>query len=661
MHRDPEVSDWRLDLRRLNWLCACLALVLAPHSLRLPIWVSAIFVGLCIWRLHNARRGDILPSRWPVVFICLAILPGVYFSYGTLTGRSAGVALLALLAGIKLLEARSLRDAYVLSFLGFFLVITHFLYDQSIATGAYFLVVVVIMTASLNSFTDSGSSAQVLQHLRRAALYVAQALPLMLILFVLFPRIPGPFWNLPKDAASSSATTGLGDELRPGSISNLSQSAAVAFRVRFDGPLPPVEQLYWRGPVYTATDGKRWSVGKPVFNRRPPLFEASGRAVDYEVTLEAHGRKWLAALDLPTTLPADAIISDQFEIQATRKVLKRLRYRLRSFPRYRLTNSQPVRPLEVLALPPKQHPKARELALSWLQSTNHDVEIVERALTYFRTQPFVYTLTPKLLSGDVVDEFLFGSREGFCQDYATSFTVLMRAAGIPARVVTGYQGGELNPLGDYLLVRQRDAHAWVEVWIKGSGWRRVDPTAAVAPDRIRLGIDSVSPPTLGPDALDINPGPLVSDAFRRLRLAIDSVHTSWNAWVLGYGQEQQVKFLDKFGLDARDYGNLVLALTVALSAGLSLLAFGLFRNRQAQDPVTVSYIKFCRKLEAQGLSRAPYEAPWDYAGRVCEARPELTTAVNDITTAYVSLRYEPPSTNSVTPQLLRAQINNFSP
>ncbi len=656
---DPEVRDWRLDQHRLSWLCACLTLVLAPHALRQPLWVSGVFLILCLWRLWNNHRGDSLPPRWAVVFTCLAILPGIYLSFGTLTGRAAGIAMLTLLAGIKLMEAHGLRDAYVLGFLGFFLVITHFLYNQDIATGIYMLGAVVVMTASLSTFSHRGDPPAVLRQLRDAALLVGQALPLMLILFVLFPRIPGPFWNLPRDVAS--ATTGLGDDLRPGTISNLSQSNAVALRVRFDGPPPPPEQLYWRGPIYSKTNGKRWSVGNPVFSRRPPLFEPKGPPVNYEITIEAHGRKWLAALDLPATLPSGAIISDEFQVQATRKVRDRRRYRMRSYTQYSFINTYPQRFQEALALPPGQHPKARALARSWRREEGSSMAVVNRALKYFRSQSFVYTLTPMLLSGDVVDEFLFDSQEGFCQDYATSFTVLMRAAGIPARVVTGFQGGEMNPLGDYLLVRQRDAHAWAEVWLRGRGWQRVDPTAAVIPERINSGIDAVFPPRLGPAALDLDPGPVVSDAFKRLRLAIDAVQARWNAWVLGYGQEQQRKFLDLFGLDASHYGNLVVTLTVTLATVLTLLGFWLLRSRHRQDPLILSYAVFCRKLQSRGLTRALHEGPWDYAQRVASAYPELAGPVNEITHIYVSLRYAPPESTTGTLRQLQNSIKAFQP
>ncbi len=659
LRADPEILDWRLDQRHLIWLCTSLVLVLAPHWQRLPWWISLGFVGLCCWRLWNCRRGNKLPGRWTVVFISLAILPGVYFSYGTLTGRSAGIALLALLAGIKLLEARQLRDAYVLSFLGFFLIITHFLFDQSITSGAYMLGVVVLMVAGLSSFTSHSTPPSVPLQLRKAALMVAQSLPLMLILFVLFPRLPGPFWKLPKDA--TTASTGLGDELRPGSISQLSQSDAVAFRVRFDGPVPPAGQRYWRAMVYTKTDGKRWTHGKSVYNRRALPFVRRGPAVDYEITLEPHNRNWMTALELPSALPAGVVISDEFQIRSPAKITQRKRYRVRSYPNFSFDAARPRRLSEALTLPTGQHRLARQMALDWRRELGSDHAIVRRALDYFHRQPFVYTLSPTRLTGDVVDEFLFKTRQGFCQDFATAFTVLMRAAGIPARVVGGYQGGELNPLGDYLLVRQRDAHAWAEVWLAGRGWQRVDPTAAVAPERISRGIDAAIPPRLGPDVLNLNPGPVVIDAFRRLRLVVDGIQAKWNSWVLGYGQEQQRKFLDHFGLDARSYGDLVMALTVLLTITLIVSAYGLLRGRQKSDPVLSSYTIFCRKLHRRGIHRQSWEGPLTFAKRVVLARPDLATTVNTITDLYVTLRYGNVPSDTLAQEKLKTHIRQFQP
>jgi transglutaminase-like putative cysteine protease len=638
---DPELAGWHLSAGRLSWLCISLVLVIAPHVSRMPSWVSALFAVLGLWRLWKVHRGDDrLPNRWLVVAIALAVVPGVYLSFGTITGRQAGVAMLTLLAGIKLLETRSLRDCYVLSYLGFFLVITAFLFDQDIGTGAYMLLVVVVMTATLHALGASpGHDPRmgIATHLRRGGVLVAQAVPLMLVLFVLFPRIPGPLWGLPKDARSG--VTGLSEEMRPGDISTLSESDAVAFRVRFQGAPPPAAQLYWRGPVLTRTDGRRWTRGAARLLPYAVRFERLGRPVDYELTLEPHGRRWLFALDLPATAPRGSIVSDDLQIRAPRDVRERRRYRMRSYLEYRLEARAPLHPLATLELPPGRHPRARALALSWRQELGRDRRIVERALGWLRDQDFVYTLTPPALPGDPVDDFLFGSRQGFCEHYAGAFTVLMRAAGIPARVVTGYQGGELNPIADHLLVRQRDAHAWTEVWLQGSGWTRVDPTAVVAPERIEQGIDVAIPPRVGAGAFSFTPAPAVADTFRRLRQVLDAAQSRWNAWVLGYGPGRQREVADLLGLDGSSLGSLVLALTVALALLLGILAMWMFPRRGSRDPVRRCYAAFCARLARQGLPREPAEGPLSYAARVTARRPELAPAVAAITEAYVALRY----------------------
>ena len=284
---DPELAGWHLSAGRLSWLTLSLALVVAPHVSRMPFWITGLFLITCFWRLWRAHHGDDRPlSRWWLMFIALAVVPGVYGSFGTITGQQAGVALLTLLSGIKLLETRSLRDAYVLSFLGFFLVITGFLFDQSLLTGVYMVAVVVVMTATLLSLGISPGHSPamgVVSHLRHGGVLVAQALPLMLVLFVLFPRIPGPIWGLPKDA--NAGVTGMSDDMSPGNISSLSKSDAVAFRVRFDTPVPPVAQLYWRGPVLAHTDGRRWTRGARALQLGPVSSVARrGQPTDYEIT-----------------------------------------------------------------------------------------------------------------------------------------------------------------------------------------------------------------------------------------------------------------------------------------------------------------------------------------------------------------------------------------
>src|SRR3569623_946517 len=416
-------------------LLAALALVGVPHALHLPLWLSGVAVGLGIWRYIAAHRQLRLPPSWLRIALTVLSLGAIFGQYGTLLGRDAGAALLIAMLGLKLLELREPRDVYVVGCLGYFLVIVHFLYSQTPLLVVYMLATVVLLTATLIDLTRR-EHAPLRPLLRLAATLVGYAVPLMLAAFILFPRISSPLWGLPNDAYSGMS--GLSNEMAPGRISQLSLSDAVAFRVEFEGALPPPQQRYWRGPVFSLTDGERWR-GGPLDERErgAPSFVALGAPFRYSVTLEPRDHRWLFALELPA----------------------------------------------------EGSPRARALAADWRAHATSSADVVQAALRMYREQHFVYTLTPPRIDDDFVDGFLFGTRRGFCEHYAASLAFLMRAAGIPARVVTGYQGGELNSFGNYLVVRHRDAHAWTEVWLGDSGWVRVDPTAAVAPERIERGID----------------------------------------------------------------------------------------------------------------------------------------------------------------------------
>ncbi len=637
---DAETAAWRLEAPRLLWLIAASTLVLVPHALRIPFWISAAFVVLVGWRLLAVLRGLPLPSRWFLSAFALAFVPGVWLSFGTVLGRDAGVAMLVFLAGMKLLETRTLRDAYVVCFLGYFLIITNFLYSQSMLMGVYMVLVVLVTTSTLVVLNGDDEHARVRQRLRVGAVLLLQAIPVALVLFVLFPRIPGPLWGLPKDAFAG--VTGLSDAMSPGSISSLSQSDAVAFRVRFDGPPPASSELYWRGPVLWDTDGRRWSGEQRVRAGLPPEARTGGTPVDYTVTLEPHQQRWLFALELPVRVPDGARLTRDFQLLARQAVRERRRYSVRSYLQHELRGLSPAERERALALPVGKHPKARRLAADWRAAARDDAEIVRRGLAYFTEQPFFYTLKPPLLGGDTVDEFLFLSRRGFCEHFAAAFTVLMRAAGVPTRIVTGYQGGEPNALGDYLVVRQRDAHAWTEVWLEDRGWVRVDPTAAVSPTRIEQGMTAALPESEGAvAALALEAGLPLRDALRGLRDALDTVSNGWNEWVLGYGPQRQRELLANIGLDANDWRRLGLVLLVALMITLTLVTAWLLRPRRQLDRAAREYARLCRKLARAGLARAPNEGPVDYAERVARERPELAAAVANAIERYVALRYAP--------------------
>ncbi|MFZ5530350.1 MAG: transglutaminase TgpA family protein, partial [Pseudomonadota bacterium] len=546
----------------------------------------------------------------------------------------AGIALLVTMLAMKLMEIRTLRDAMLLNVLGYFVVITNFFYTQTIPTALYMMGVVWLITAGMIAVQRERSFTH-REILPVAGTLLAQAVPLMLVLFVLFPRVQGPLWGLPQDTRAT--ITGLSDKMAPGSVSQLILSDAVAFRVKFEASPPQVQQLYWRGPVLWDFDGRTWNMGKP----QPTLqahYQSLDEPVRYTVTLEPHNQRWLFALDLPAQVPPASMVTRDFQLLANAPLRTRLRYDMSSHLRYRTDATENEAVLQrALQLPAGFNPRARELAQSWRSSSQSNNDVVQSALRYFREQSFFYTLNPPLLGNDGVDEFLFDTRRGFCEHYAGSFAFLMRAAGIPARVVTGYQGGELNPLGDFLTVRQTEAHAWAEVWLKETGWVRVDPTAAVSPLRVEAGIAAAVP-------VD-EPVPFLvrTDAawLKRVRFTWDNIANTWNQWVLGYGPERQRQLLRSAGMSATTWQNMVQALVMVVAVVVALLAALTLRRLRGRprDAVLALYQKFCTRLAKRGLVRAAHEGPMDFCARVAYLRPDLAQQVQAISGLYVALRY----------------------
>ncbi len=567
--------------------------------------------------------------------LALGLVLGVYLHYGSLLGRDAGVALLIVLAGFKFLESRRERDYYILTALGFFLIVTNFFFSQTIGTAGYMLVVVLCLLGGLIDLNDPRQALPVPGKLRHAGIMLAQALPLMLIVFVLFPRLPGPLWGIPEDA--HAGVTGLDEFMTPGSISLLSDSDEVAFRVNFEGEAPPPAELYWRGPVLWDTDGRKWMPGRDR-EQSDSRVTARGEPVDYQITIEPHNRKWIFALEMPAEAPPDTHLNHSHQLLNEDRIHQRRRYDLAAYTDYRLTGADDADLERALSLPPNQHPKAVALAQEWREQGLDTQAIIDKALAMFHDQRFYYTLNPPRLTGDTVDQFLFDTKEGFCEHYAAAFTVLMRAAGIPTRVVTGYQGGQLNPVGDYYIVRQHDAHAWTEVWQNGS-WQRVDPTEAVSPARIRDGINSALPETVD-QPLGLNNDSWMGRALATLRNNWDAINNQWNQWVLGYTQTRQRDLLNRMGID---YGNWQeLAAWLAGAIGLFLTATALWilgRRTGTTDSARRLYDRFCRKLARAGLQRRSYEGPRDFAGRAAQRFRAQSETINEITELYIQARY----------------------
>jgi len=621
----------------LHWLLVMLVLAVAPHARELPVWLIGLFVLLAGWRWLLTIGDKSLPPRWLLLILVLVAGAAVLIDYRTLFGREAGVALLTAMTACKLLETRELRDGVVLVFLGYLLVMSHLLYSQEILMVAYLLAVVVVLLAAQMMIHRQHAGLTALAPLRLASRMLLLAIPVMLILFVLFPRIPGPLWGLPKDAYQGR--TGLSDEMTPGTISELSQSDAVAFRVRFTGAIPPSNQRYWRGPVLWNFDGRRWTRIDELPSKTPVPFTPEGPSVDYSVILEPSNRLWLFALDLPATLPPRASMTASFQLLRDQPVNEAYRYEMRSYLTYQTGELTAAERFRALRIPPRGNARARALVEEWRQRDARPEALVEAALTLFREQPFYYTLTPPLLRAEIVDDFLFRTREGFCEHYTNAFVFLMRAGGVPARVITGYQGGELNRMGGYLIVRQADAHAWAEVWLADRGWVRVDPTGAVAPNRVQEGLyaavaDQGELPFLMRRGGD-------GQWLRQLALTWDSLNIVWNEWVLAYGPDRQKEWLSGLGFGPVDWREMTVAMIGAL-AGLGLVFAVLrWRGRLARDPVVRAWQRFCARLARRGLARGAGEGPLDFTERVVAQRPELAAPAREIARLYAALRYGP--------------------
>ncbi|MDT0634140.1 DUF3488 and transglutaminase-like domain-containing protein [Spectribacter hydrogenoxidans] len=619
-------------------LIAVLTLVMAPHVVRVPLWVG-LFTGVILgWQAMAAWRAWPPPARWLRLVLALAAFVGVYASYGRVDGQNAGVALLMLMLALKLTETHRHRDMMILLGLCYFVVISHFLFSQEIVMAVFLGLAGWLITACFIDANHPGRALPIRDLLRRSAGLLAQALPLAALLFVLFPRIPGPLWGLPSDSGAGSARSGLSDSMEPGSISRVALSDAVAFRVEFEGPVPAASQRYWRGPVFWAFDGRRWTTGWPArYFDSAPDYQPQAPPISYRLTLEPHDQDWLLALDLPARAPADAYRDAAGSLRTREPIGQRRAFTLTSVPGYTLQPSPPPALLDYARrLPDDGNPRARALAQQWRDRELSPADIVTAGLTRFREQPFRYTLEPGALRGDNrLDQFLFDTRAGFCEHYAGAFVFLMRAAGVPARVVTGYQGGSPG-LGDYLIVRAADAHAWAEVWLAGRGWVRIDPTGAVAPERIESGLGG----SLGAD----EPVPFLArgggDLLRRAQLAWDWANAGWNRWFLAYGPQRQSEFLAGLGLP--DIRSMILALTLSLTACLALIGAVLVwqaRPRGTADPVQAAWLRLCNRLATAGLPRRDDEGPLDYARRVAAARPDCAAAVNALARKYVAIRY----------------------
>ena len=566
------------DARDTLFLLLVIASVLAPQASHLPLWCIALATGVLAWRSWLAWTARPLPSRWWLLGLLVVTIGATLWTHRTLLGRDAGVTLIVVLLTLKTLELRARRDAFVVFFLGFFTMLTNFFFSQSLPTAAAMLVSLMgLLTALVNTHMPVGKPP--LREAAGTAAWMALlGAPIMAVLFMLFPRL-APLWGIPSDAMAGRS--GLSASMQVGTIASLALDDSVAMRVRFDGNPPRQGDLYFRGPVLSTLDGREW---RPLRSRFPaPLqdparLQVSGTAVQYQVTLEPNNRNWLLTLDATPEQPVspgrDLRMTPELQWVSAQPVSDLVRYQARSFPNFRHGPQRRTAALQdYLELPPGFNPRTMQWAAELRQgsrASTDPAQLVETVMDRLRTGGYTYTLDPGVYGVNTADEFWFDNKTGFCEHIASAFVIMMRSLDIPARIVTGYQGGEFNGVGGFWVVRQSDAHAWA----------RVDPTSAVAPGRTGSLQRLQAPRGVIASALDsVSP-----QALFNLRAAWDAMNNSWNQWVLNYSQTTQLNLLKDIGFaspDWADLGYVLIALVVA--ASLVGAAWTLW-DRSRQDP-----------------------------------------------------------------------------
>ncbi len=624
---------------KLAWLLVMQALLILPLLFYLPVWLWLVWATAALWRTQMFRGRWGAPGKAAKIGLTLICVVGMFASYSGKASTDTMVGLLVCAFALKLLEVNSARDAQLLIFIGFITAATQLLFSQTPQAALYCLLCIALILASWRSLYLTRQQPPTLR-LKRGAAILLHAVPVMLVLFLVIPRL-GPLWAIPNQQA---AKTGFSDSLSPGDLGKLALNQSPAFRVSFTAERPAPNQLYWRGLVLDAFDGRTWTT-RDVWGFRPldPDNSIKRELIDYSIIVEPHGQPWLFSLMKPTQvtnvtnsirITADSILMNRIP------VAQRLRYEVTSALDEQWPSAPQLSPAQrdiYTRLPPGSNPQTLALVQGWREQASGERAMIDRALKLFNRE-FTYTLQPPVLGTHSVDEFLFQSKRGFCEHFASSFTVMLRAAGIPARVVVGYQGGQWNPLENYLLVRQSDAHAWVEVWREGRGWEMIDPTAAVAPNRIEQGMN---------EALSESDRELVSNVWAgsslllQLQIRWDAATYVWQQWVLNYDNEAQEGLLSRL-LGGTERWRLTLWLIGFGLIVAAVFAAMLMRN---QKVVPVSReVKAIRRVERRlaslGFIRGRGETLGDFFRRVLQEAPQYRKSLDSIQHLFSAVAYQ---------------------
>ncbi len=652
------------DGRDTLFLLAVIAWVILPQIGNLPVWCSLLAAGVLLWRGWLAWTARPLPSRWWLAVLLVLTIGATLFTHRTLLGRDAGVTLIVVLLTLKTLELRARRDAFVVFFLSFFTMLTNFFFSQSLLTAAAMLVAMLgLLTALVNAHMPVGKPP-LMQAAKTASWMALLGAPIMAVLFVLFPRL-APLWGIPSDGMTGRS--GLSASMQVGTIASLALDDSIAMRVRFEGPRPLQPELYFRGPVLSTFDGREWRPlrsGFPARMQMPANLQTSGSALRYQVTLEPNNRPWLLVLDASATQPAlpgySLSMTPELQWVADRPIADIVRYSAQSHVDFRHGPLRASASLQdFVDLPPGFNPRTLALAAELRRDPRYAgagaPQLIEAVLNRLRTGGYGYTLDPGVFGQHTADEFWFDRKEGFCEHIASSFVVLMRALDVPARIVTGYQGGEQNAIDGFWIVRQRDAHAWAEVWVAGQGWIRVDPTSAVAPARTGAFQRLQAPQGVLANALT----GVVSPAFAlNMRAMWDAMNNGWNQWVLNYTQGKQLSLLRNIGFESPGWEDLgYLLIGIIVTASLLGAAWTLW-ERSRHDPWLRLLEKAAVQLQKSGLTVPPNSGPRQLARLLLDrygSTDAQIRALHDWLLRLERFRYAPNSADRDAPRLVTLQ------
>ncbi len=664
-------------------LLSCL-LVLAPHAMHFPLWISLLCSLLLLWRAWITVRGKRLPSRWILVPMLMLSMMALYGTYQTFSNREASVAVLAILLAFKLIEMQTRFDLFVVIYSSFFLMLANFLYSQTVVVVLMMLLAIILLFTVQLSLQYSGAMAALRRRFYLSALMALLAMPLAGMLFLFFPRIQeNSFWNSLEDAHAAQA--GLPTSMAPGTISNLALSDDVAFRVKFFDSVPSANNLYWRGVVLGNYDGRTWTQIQNPNTQQSVSLTTRGMPIRHQITLEANRRNLLLALETPKIAPevnghAAKIMPDR-QIVLSVPIDQRVRYEAVSYLDYSLqANASPSDMQDWLAIPPGLNPRTLQLAEKLRQQlrssnrankvhnvNNEELILLNAVIHFFHQNKFRYTLEPPLLGENAVDDFLFSTRSGFCEHYAGAFVILMRALHVPARVVTGYQGGELNPVDGYLTVRQSNAHAWAEIWVEKRGWMRVDPVVVIAPERIETDLKMRGLHSVLQAIYDMTEHGWLAKVRMQIHMYRDTAVNAWNQWLLNVksvsGWEEEWgnifnplntfntfstfnKFTTFNALDKAEFNWRKPMMWIAiLLIVLPIILIGL-RLRKKTDSIDVLYVSLCQRMALRGYPREINEGPQAYASRLSKILPaenpkniKKKAAVVDFLRIYEAMKY----------------------